>query len=399
MLQTEKIKNDFPILKRKVNGKKLVYLDNAATSQKPVSVINAITDYYSNHNANVHRGVHRLSEEASSIYESAHDKAAEFIGASSEEIIFTKNSTESLNLVAYSLSKLLGARTNVVTTLMEHHSNILPWQNVFFGKTFFTKVTHEGKIDLDDFSQLMKNKPGVVAFTHASNVLGTINPVKEMVKIAHESGAIAVVDGAQSTPHMPVNVKNLGADFYVFSSHKMLGPTGIGVLYGKKELLEKMPPFLYGGDMIKSVSVEKTEWNDLPWKFEAGTPNIAGAAGFSSAIDYLKRIGMKNIHSHESELVSFALKELSQINGIKIFGPKTRGGLLSFSIKGIHPHDVASILDMNGVAVRSGYHCAEPLVNHLCDNPLTRASFYLYNDKNDVIALKSALEKVEGVLE
>ncbi len=398
MLNVKAVRKDFPILKRKINGKSLVYLDNAATTQKPRQVINSIKDFYENHNANIHRGIHTLSEEATQAYKLAHKKTARFINSDWHEVIFTRNTTESLNLIAHSLSKtVLKKGSRVLSTIMEHHSNIVPWQNIAGVKVDFAKIDTNGMIDMEDFSSLLKKRPELVCFTHASNVLGTINPVEELTRMAHEAGALVVIDGAQSAPQLPINMKSIDADFYAFSAHKMCGPTGIGVLYGKNGLLEKMPPFMYGGDMIKSVSLKESVWNDLPWKFEAGTPNICGGVAFGAAIDYLSSLGMNNVRSYEMGLTAYALKRLEEIRGVQIFGPgnsQDRGGVVSFSMRGIHPHDIASMLDNSGIAIRSGYHCAEPLVKSLSEPALARASFYIYNTKDEIDKLADSLEGV-----
>ena len=409
MLQTKtitsiEIRKDFPILSRKVHGKKLVYLDNAATTQKPKQVIEAITDYYENYNSNVHRAVHKLSEEATVAYDEAHEKTAEFINAESyEEIVFTKNTTESLNIVANHFSKKLGKDDEIVLSQMEHHSNLVPWLNVAKltgAKIKYAEIDSNGELNLQQFQKIITDKTKVVAVTHASNVLGTINPVEEITKIAHSKGAIVVIDGAQSVPHMPVDVKKIGCDFLAFSAHKMLGPSGIGVLYGKKNLLEKMEPLMFGGDMIKEVTFEKASWNDLPWKFEAGTPNMAGAVGLSAALDYLNQFGMENVREHELMLTKYAMKKLSEIEGIEIYGPAAgqKTGVISFNMKGVHPHDVSSILDTEGIAVRGGHHCAMPLMRLLGIQGSARASFYLYNTKGEVDALIKALDKVRRVM-
>ena len=390
------MRKDFPILGRKVNGKSLVYLDNAATSQKPLQVIDAISQYYKVYNSNVHRGIHKLSEEATVEYERAHSKSASLINSSFEEIVFTKNTTESINLLAYSLGLRLQKGDEILLSEMEHHSNLVPWQQIAKMRKAVVKyvcVTADGLLEMDDFHSKLGKRTKIVSVAHVSNVLGTINPVKEMARAVHDAGALFVVDAAQSVPHMPVDVMSIGCDFLAFSAHKMLGPTGIGVLYGKKDLLEEMPPFLYGGDMIREVSFEDSRFNDLPWKFEAGTPNIAGAVGFGAAIDYLKKVGLENIFGHEKNLAAYALKLLSDAK-VEIYGPKVRTGVVSFNLAGIHAHDVAAILDQEGIAVRGGHHCAMPLMKKLNINGSVRASFYLYNTKDDVEALAAALSKV-----
>ncbi|MDO9546880.1 MAG: cysteine desulfurase [Pelolinea sp.] len=405
MPNTLNVQGDFPILKRKIhNENKLVYLDSAATSQKPSSVIQAVDNYYSNTNANVHRGIHFLAEEATEKYENARKKIAKFVGVGDpNQIIFTRNTTESINLVARTWgSKFLNDDDVIISTEMEHHSNIVPWFSLVQEKNLslkFVQITSEGKLDIDHFRALLKLNPKLVAFTHMSNVLGTINPVKEIIEMAHEAGAITVVDGAQSTPHFPVSIDELDADFYAFSAHKMCGPTGIGILFGKKALLENMPPFLGGGDMIKKVTFKGFSANSIPYKFEAGTPAIAQAIGFGAAVDYLSTIGMKNVCSYEKELTEYAMEILSGINGLHILGPSAvdRGGVISFTLDHIHPHDIAQILDQSGIAVRAGHHCAMPLHEKLGLPASTRASFYIYNTKNDIDDLKEGLFHVQKV--
>ncbi|MBI3052294.1 cysteine desulfurase [Candidatus Woesearchaeota archaeon] len=395
-----KTRKDFPILGRNVNGKPLAYLDNAATSQKPRQVIEAISAYYENYNANIHRGIHRLSEEATAAYEEAHKKAAGLIGAREGEIIFTKNTTESLNLLAYSIGLTLRPGDEIVLTEAEHHSNLVPWQQVAKitqSQVKFAQVNEKGELDMEHFQSLVTRNTRIVAAAHVTNAFGAINPVKEMAEIAHSEGALMVVDAAQSVPHMPVSASQLGCDFIAFSSHKMLGPTGIGVLYGRKSELEKMHPFLYGGDMIKEVSYEETKFNELPWKFEAGTPNISGAIGFGAAIDYLCKIGLDSVQSHEQALTRHALKRLAEEKDVLVYGPEKRAGIISFNIGNVHPHDAAAILDMEGIAVRAGHHCAMPLMKKMGLQGTVRASFYLYNTKAEIGRLAEALEKVRKV--
>ena len=404
-LEIMQIKKDFPILSRKINGKGLIYLDNSATTQKPLQVIEAMNEYYKTYNANVHRGIHKLSEEATLAYEEAHQKVANFINAQFEEIIFTKNTTESLNLLAYSLSNEINENDEIIISQMEHHSNIVPWQQLAKrkkAKLHYAKITDDGKLDLDHLNSLINNKTKIVSLTHMSNVLGTINPVKEMGKIAHDNNALFVVDGAQSVPHFSIDIKKINCDFLCFSGHKMLGPTGIGVLFGKKELLEDMSPFLFGGDMIKEVKFNDSIWNDLPWKFEAGTPNIAEGIGLGVAIDYLKKIGMENVEEHGKNLVRYGLKKLD-IEHVEIYGPKSdRGPVLSFNCFDkqnnlIHAHDVSSILDTEGIAIRGGHHCAMPLMSILNINGSARASLYIYNTKEDIDRLIEGLDKVKKI--
>ncbi|MBI5224772.1 cysteine desulfurase [Candidatus Micrarchaeota archaeon] len=405
MVDFSKLKNDFPTLKRKVNGKQLVYLDSAATSQRPLQVIEAMDDYYKNFNASVHRGIYSISEEATDKYEKAREKIAKFINASPEEIIFTKNATESLNLVSYSYGDYsLQANDSVLITQMEHHSNLIPWQQLTKrkkGSLLYAMVTNDGFVNMQEFDLQLKKKPKIVSFTHASNVLGTINPIKEMVKKAHDAGAISVIDAAQSAPHMKVDVKAMDCDFLAFSGHKMLGPTGIGILYGKKHLLEKMPPFLTGGSMIREVTLQDAKWADLPAKFEAGTPAIAESIGLGAAVDYINAIGIDSIRRHEIDLTKYALERLSEFKGISIYGPKDaekKGGVVAFYLEGVHPHDAASLLDEQGVAVRAGHHCAHPLMQRFGVPATLRASFYVYNDKSDIDKLYEALKFTESIL-
>ncbi|MBI2130154.1 cysteine desulfurase [Candidatus Woesearchaeota archaeon] len=401
-MDTGIIRKDFPILQRKVHGKQLVYLDNAATSQKPNQVIDAISNYYNSYNANIHRGIHKLSEEATLEYEKAHEKIARFINSGGmEEIIFTKNTTESLNLLAYSLTLNLKKGDEIAVTEMEHHSNIVPWQQLAKQRGLilrFIKINDEGKLDENSISETINKRTRIVSVTHASNVFGTINPVKEIAKIAHENNALMVVDGAQSVPHMEVDVKDMNCDFLAFSGHKMLGPTGIGVLYGKKELLEKMSPFLYGGDMIREVKPESTTFNDLPWKFEAGTPNIADGIALGTSVDYLNGIGMEKIRMHDRELTEYAMEKLDEIEGINIYGPSDeRGAVVSFNVDRVHSHDVSQILDSEGIAIRAGHHCCMPLMRTLGVQGTARASFYLYNTKEEIDALVAGIDKVKKV--
>ena len=390
-MDVEKIREDFPILRRKINGKPLVYFDNTATTQKPVQVINAVKEFYEKHNANIHRGVHTLSQEASEMYEEAHYKVAEFINArKKEEIIFVRNATEAINLVAYSWGmNNLKSGDEIVATVMEHHSNIVPWQFLEQKKGVvlkFVEINDDGTLKMEEYERLITDRTKLVTVTHVSNVLGTINDVIKIGKLAHEVGALFFVDGAQSVPHMPVDVKKIDCDFLAFSGHKMLAPTGIGVLYGKEEILKGMEPFLGGGDMIHEVWLHKATYNTLPWKFEAGTPNIAGGVGLAAAIDYLERIGMENVREHEKELTEYALKEM-EVEGVEVYGPLNvdiRGGVISFNIKDLNPHDVAALLDEQGIAVRSGHHCAQPLMRRLGVKGSVRASFYVYNTKEEV---------------
>ncbi|MBI2040762.1 MAG: cysteine desulfurase [DPANN group archaeon] len=401
------IRQDFPILKQKINGKRLVYLDSAATSQKPKVMIDALKSYYEKYNSNIHRAIHTLGEQATEEYESTRKKVAKFINAKSEkEIIFVRNTTEAINLVAYSWARNnLKAGDEIILTIIEHHSNIVPWQQLQENgiKLKFVDVNKNYELDLKQLENSVTKSTKLVSLTHVSNVLGTINPISEIVKIIKEKNPDAkiLIDGAQAVPHLKVNVLELDCDFYAFSSHKMLGPTGVGVLYAKEELLKEMKPFLFGGDMIKKVGKFETEFNDLPWKFEAGTPNIADVIAFGAAIDYLENIGMENVHTHEIELTKYALEKLSEIKDIEIYGSKDakqRGGVIAFNIKGAHPHDVAQILDGEGIAIRSGHACAMPLMKRLGVESVCRASFYIYNYKKDVNAMIKGLKKVKKVL-
>ena len=395
-----KIGADFPILSRKIKGKKLVYLDSAATTQKPKSVIHALDDYYRNHNANVHRGLHTLAEEATSAMGASRAKVADFIGGvKPHEVIFTRNCTEAINLVAYSWGrKFIKPGDRIVLTEMEHHANLVPWialAKETGAELAYIKITDDGYLDLTDIAQIITSKTRLVSLTHMSNVLGTINPVGKIIEKAHEQGALALIDGAQSVPHMPVNFQALDADFAAFSAHKMLGPTGIGVLYGKEAILNEMDPFIFGGEMIREVRLDSATWNDLPWKFEGGTPNIADAIAFSPALDYLNKLGMQAVRAHDMELTAYTIEKLSEMGSIKIFGPKKledRSGAVSFVDEKIHPHDLATILDTYGIAIRAGHHCAQPLMRRLGVVATARASFYIYNTKDDIDILIDALQ-------
>ena len=402
-LNIEKIREDFPILKRKVDGKNLVYLDSAATSQKPKQVIEALKNYYENYNSNIHRGIHQLSEEATDAFEKAREKVAKFINAKPEQIIFTKNATESINLVAYSYGlNNLKKSDEILTTVMEHHSNFLPWQMVKKHTGCALKIADindEGILKIEDIKNLSNKKTKIVALTHVSNVLGTINPVDEISEIAKENNSLFLVDGAQSVPHMPVNMGKIGCDFYAFSSHKMLGPTGIGILYVKEP--EKLDPFIVGGGTIKEVFIGKEAiWHDSPWKFEGGTPDISGVIGLGAAIDYLQNIEMEKIRSHEKKIIQYGLDELLKIKNIEIYGPldsETKVGVIAFNIKGVHPHDIAAILDTEGIAVRPGHACCKPLMERLNIQAMTRASFYIYSTEEEIDLLAKGLEKVNKI--
>ncbi len=410
MLQTpldvETIRDDFPILAREVDGRSLAYLDNAATAQKPEQVIEAVQNFYEQYNANVGRGLHMLTQEASMTYKHAHRKVAEFIGADSiEEVVFTSNTTDGLNTVAFSWSiDNLSEGDDIVLTEMEHHSSLVPWQQVAErtgAELRFLEIDEHGRLKEGELEEKITRDTAVVAVTHVSNVFGTVTPVQKLCKRADEVGAISVIDGAQSVPHMPVNVKEIGCDFLAFSGHKMCGPTGTGVLYGKKELLEDMQPFRFGGGMVGQVSKKDASWSGMPWRFEAGTPNIAGGIGLGSAVDYLEKIGMGSIRSHGKTLARYAVEQLEAIEDITVYSPPAsydkRCGVVSFNIDGVHPHDTSQILDNNGVAVRAGHHCAQPVMEKLGVPGTCRASFYLYNTHGEVDRLVAAVEEAVEV--
>ncbi|MDF1501067.1 MAG: cysteine desulfurase [Anaerolineales bacterium] len=404
-LDARKIRSDFPVLGRETQaGVPLVYLDNAATSQKPKMVIDSMTHYYEHQNANIHRGIHRLAEEATEAYEAARLRIAKFIDARSwREIIFTRNTTESINLLARSWGHAnLQSGDRVLLTEMEHHSNIVPWQMLAAERGLvleFVPLTDDGMLDLEAYRSLLERGPKLVSFTQMSNMLGTITPAKEIAEMARAAGALVAVDGAQSVPHMPVDVQDLGVDFMAFSAHKMLGPTGIGVFYGREDLLKEMPPFLGGGDMIKRVQLDGFTLNELPYKFEAGTPPIAEGIGFGAAIEYLESLGMGNVHAYEQQITEYALDRLEEIPGVRVYGPsyKDKGAVASFTMEGTHPHDVAQILDNEGIAVRAGHHCAMPAHEKYDILATTRASFYVYNTEDEVDRLVEALYKVKGL--
>lgn len=393
-----KLRDDFPILHQQVHGKPLVYLDNAATSQKPQVVIDAIAQYYMSDNANVHRGIHALAERATLAYEDARERVARFIGAPAPKtVIFTKSATEALNMVAYAWGAAhVQEGDEIVTTPMEHHSNLIPWQQLARrsrAKLRYFDLTPDGRLDLSNIDELINERTRIVALTHLSNVLGTLNPVEQIAKKAHAVGAVCVVDGAQSVPHMPVDVQRLDCDFLAFSAHKMCGPTGVGVLYGKPEVLNEMDPFLFGGEMISKVTLDGATWKDAPHRFEAGTPNIAGVIGLGAAVDYLESVGMHNIWAHEVKLSKYCIERMrAELPEVEIYGPDgERAGLVCFNVPGVHPHDLAQVLDREGVAIRAGHHCAQPLMRWL-DTPATaRASTYLYNTEQEIDTFISAL--------
>ena len=401
IVNSYELRNDFPIFKKKINGKDLVYLDNASTTQKPYSVINSITDFYSNYNSNIHRAVYQLAEEATELYEQSRKKIANFINVRPEEIIFTRNTTESINLIAHSWARSNLKKDDVIAiTEIEHHSNIVPWQILcqeIGTRLEYVGIDESGFLDVEYLIELISSrKVKLVSISHMSNVLGTIVPIERIVKTAHQYDIPVIVDGAQSVPHMPVDAKNLDCDFLVFSAHKMLGPTGVGVLYAKKELLEKMKPFMGGGDMIKEVFKFHTNYNEVPYKFEAGTPNIADVVGFGAAVDYLEKIGMENIRKHEIYLTEYALESMQSLKYITIYGPmdsKFRGGVISFNIADIHPHDLATIMNDHGIAIRSGHHCAQVLMQRLDVPATSRASFYIYNTKEEIDKFVNAIKE------
>lgn len=401
LLNVEKVREDFPVFQREVKpGVPLVYLDSTATSQKPLAVIEAMDDFYKRSNANIHRGIHTLAEEATEMYESARRKVAAFINApSARQVIFTRNTTESINLLALTWGRTLEAGDTIILTEMEHHSNLVPWQMLAEERGLrleFIPVNEVGLLDLETYQQLLTSEPKLVAFTQMSNVLGTITPAAEIIRIAHNAGAITLVDAAQSVPHIPVDVQELDVDFLAFSAHKMCGPSGIGVLYGKKDLLNALPPFLGGGDMIKRVHLRSFTPNELPYKFEAGTPAIAEAIGFGAAVDYLNLIGMEAIAAHEHEVVNYALEHMEEIPGVTVYGPDAdyKGGVVTFTMDGIHPHDISQIMDSYGIAIRAGHHCAMPLHEKYQIPASARASFYLYNSSKEVDLLADAVYKV-----
>jgi cysteine desulfurase / selenocysteine lyase len=399
-LDVNRLRKDFPILNERVNGNALVYLDNAATTQKPMPVLDAIDRYYRHDNSNIHRGVHTLSERATRDYEAARAKVRDFIGAASlEEVIFVRGATEGINLVAHSYgNKFLKAGDEILLSAMEHHSNIVPWQMVAEhtgAKIRVIPMDDHGELMLDEFKKLLSPRTKILGLVHVSNALGTVNPVKEMTRLAQEAGAVVLLDGAQAVPHIQVDVKDLGCDFYVFSSHKIYGPTGVGVLWGKRALLEHMPPFMGGGDMIRHVTFGRTIYNALPYKFEAGTPHIAGGVALGAALDYVTTVGIDAIAAHEASLLDYATKAVLQVPGVRLLGtaPK-KAGVLSFALEGIHPHDIGTILDHQGIAIRTGHHCAQPVMDRFGVPATARASFGLYNTKEEVDVLVKGLHKV-----
>ena len=403
MFDVRTVRADFPVLRRLVNGKPLVYLDNAATSQKPRSVIDALVEYYEQYNSNIHRGVHALSQESTDAYERVRQQTARFINAAvASEVIFVRNTTEAINLVARAWAgKYLLPGDEIVVSEAEHHSNLIPWQQIVAEKGAGLRVipiTDEGELDIDAAARLIGPRTKLVAVAHMGNVLGTINPVAELARLAHGVGALMLVDGAQSVPHFPVDVQSLGCDFLAFSSHKMLGPTGIGVLYARQELLEQMDPYQTGGSMIRSVRLDRATWAEVPQKFEAGTPNIADTIAFGAAIEYLEQLGMANVLKHEQQLTAYALEALGDLEGMRVFGPRDpakRGGVLSFWYADIHPHDIGTVVDQDGVAVRAGHHCAQPLMRRLGVPATVRASLYVYNTAEEVDVLVQALKKTK----
>ena len=404
MLDVKRIREDFPILHRQVHGKPLVYLDNAATTQKPRQVIDALVGYYTRYNANIHRGIHALSEEATAAYEDVRARVARFIGAPSpRSIVFTRNATEALNLVAHAWGRAHLARGDeILLTEMEHHSNLVPWQLVAKATgaaLSFVGITDDGYLRLDEFERTCTRKTKLVAVTHMSNVLGTVNPIERIISQAHQQGAVVVIDAAQSVPQRRLNVQRLGCDFLAFSAHKMLGPTGVGVLYAKEELLESMEPFLGGGEMIADVWLTHATWNEIPWKYEAGTPNIADVIAFGEALDYLDGLGLERIQAHEQELLAYALTRLGSLDDVVLYGPaklQDRGGVVAFNLNGLHPHDVGTVLDHEGVAIRAGHHCAKPLMRRLGVAATARASFYIYNTLEEVDRLVEAIHTAKA---
>jgi cysteine desulfurase/selenocysteine lyase len=403
VLDVRRVREDFPILRREVHGQPLVYFDNAATTQKPQQVIDAIVEYYSTYNANIHRGIHALAEEATARYEAVRQQTADFIGAPGPEtIVFTRNTTEAINLVSNAWGrKHVREGDEIVISQMEHHSNIVPWQLIAQAtgaNLRYVDIDDEGQLRWEDVEALIGQRTKIVALVHASNVVGTINPIRRIADLAHAQGALMLVDAAQSVPHMPVNVTDLDADFLAFSAHKMAGPTGVGVLYARQELFEEMDPFLGGGEMIRRVGLEGSTWNDVPWKFEAGTPNIGDVCAFGAALDYLGGLGMENVREHEKALTRAALRRLSAMEDVIIYGPEgvdARGGVVAFNVGDIHPHDLGTVLDRHGVAIRAGHHCCQPLMKRLDLAATARASFYVYNTEEELDALVEGIEAAQ----
>lgn len=399
-LDIEKIRSQFPVLHQQVNGKPLVYFDNAATSQKPKQVIQALVEYYEGYNANIHRGIHTLAEKATKAYEETREASRQFINAAHvEEIIFTRGVTESINLVASSYGRtFLNEGDEVIISCLEHHSNIVPWQIICDERKAKLKVipvNDSGELELDEFKKLLSSRTKIVATNHASNSLGTVNPIKEIIRLAHEAGAVALIDGAQAAAHLAIDVQDLDADFYCISSHKMYGPTGVGLLYGKKELLEKMPPYMGGGEMIKDVTFEKTTYNDIPYKFEAGTPNIADVVAFKEAIAFISSYGKENMTAHEGELLEYATRKMSALPGVRLIGTaKSKVSVLSFIVDGIHPFDIGQMLDARGIAVRTGHHCTQPLMDRYGIEGTVRASFAVYNTKQEIDQLVEGVDRI-----
>ena len=401
MLDVKNIKNDFPIFKSK--EKNFIYLDSASTSQKPQSVIDSVSSYYDSYSANIHRALYEIGEKATDKYESVREKVRQFMNVpDSHSIIFTSGTTESINLIAYAWgTKNINKDDHILITEMEHHSNLVPWQLLSSRSNAsldYILLNNDGTLELESLEKKILSKTKIISVSHQSNVFGTINPINKIIDEAKKVGAITVIDGAQAVPHMKVDIENLGCDFYAFSGHKMLGPTGVGVLIGRKTILEKMDPFMGGGEMINTVTMEKSTWNDVPWKFEAGTPNIAQVIGLGAAIDYIEKIGIENIHQHEQGLLKYGLEILSQNENIVLYGnPEIRGAVIPFNVKNVHPHDLAKFLDTDGICIRAGHHCTQPIMNRLGINATARASFYIYNTKNDIEKLAESIKKTADI--
>ena len=401
MLDVKNIKNDFPIFKSK--EKNFIYLDSASTSQKPQSVIDSVSSYYDSYSANIHRALYEIGEKATDKYESVREKVRKFMNVpDSHSIIFSSGTTESINLIAYAWgTKNLNNDDHILITEMEHHSNLIPWQLLSSRSNAsldYILLNNDGTLELESLEKKILSKTKIISVSHQSNVFGTINPINKIIDEAKKVGAITVIDGAQAVPHMKVDIENLGCDFYAFSGHKMLGPTGVGVLIGRKTILEKMDPFMGGGEMINTVTMEKSTWNDVPWKFEAGTPNIAQVIGLGAAIDYIEKIGIENIHQHEQGLLKYGLEILSQNENIVLYGnPEIRGAVIPFNVKNVHPHDLAKFLDTDGICIRAGHHCTQPIMNRLGINATARASFYIYNTKNDIEKLAESIKKTADI--